>query len=75
MKLSIFPRFGAQNSRPVFAALEKGAKNLGFDLVEHDMSADILVIWSVLWHGRMLQNRPIWEHAHQQRKKLLVLEI
>lgn len=75
MKLSIFPRFGAQNSQLVFAALEKGAKILGFDVVEHDMSADILVIWSVLWNGRMLQNKSVWDYAHQQRKKLLVLEV
>ncbi len=75
MKLSIFPRFGAQNSRPVFNALEKGAKNIGIDIVEHDTSADVLVIWSVLWHGRMLQNKPIWEYAHKNKKKLLILEV
>lgn len=75
MKLSIFPQFGAKNSRPVFTAFQKGAEKLSIDVVEHDISADILVIWSVLWHGRMLQNKPIWEYAHQHRKKILVLEV
>ena len=75
MKLSIFPRFGAQNSRPVFAAFEKGAKSLGFDITEHDLNADGYVIWSVLWHGKMTQNKPIWDYAHANRKSLIVLEV
>lgn len=75
MKLSIFPRFGAQNSRPVFAAFEKGAKKIGFEVVEHDMTADTFVIWSVLWHGKMSQNKPIWDFANKNRKGLLILEV
>ena len=75
MKFSIFPRFGAQNSKPVFAAFEKGAKKLGHEVVEHDHSADVFVIWSVLWHGRMEQNKKIWEEAKNQNKKILILEV
>jgi len=75
MKLSIFPRFGAQNSRPVFAAFERGAKKVGFDIVEHDMNADGFVIWSVLWQGKMLQNKPIWEYAQRNNKTLIILEV
>lgn len=75
MKLSIFPRFGAQNSRPVYSAFEKGAKKLGFDVTEHDLNADGYVIWSVLWHGKMLQNKPIWDYAHSNKKILIVLEV
>lgn len=75
MKFSIFPRFGAQNSKPVFAAFEVGAKNLGHDVVEHDLSADVYVIWSVLWHGRMEQNKKIWDEAKKQNKKILILEV
>jgi hypothetical protein len=75
MKLSIFPRYGAQNSKPVFAAFEKGAKKLGFEVVEHDMNADGFVIWSVLWQGNMSQNRPIWEYARKNNKTLIILEV
>lgn len=75
MKLSIFPRFGAQNSRPVFAAFERGAKKLGFDIVEHDMNADGYVIWSVLWHGKMAQNKTVWDFANKNKKTLIVLEV
>ena len=75
MKFSIFPRFGALNSKPVFAAFEQGAKKLGHEVVEHDMTADALVIWSVLWHGRMEQNKEIWNEAKKQNKKILILEV
>ncbi len=75
MKFSIFPRFGAQNSKPVFAAFTTGAKKLGHEVVEHDMNADVYVIWSVLWHGRMEQNKKIWDEAKKLRKPILVLEV
>lgn len=75
MKLSIFPRFGAQNSKPVFAAFVQGAKQLGHEVVEHDMTADVYVIWSVLWHGKMEQNKKIWDEAKKLKKPVLVLEV
>lgn len=75
MKFSIFPRFGAQNSKSVFAAFERGAKHLGHTVTEHDMSADILVIWSVLWHGKMEANKQIWDQAKKLGKTVLVLEV
>jgi hypothetical protein len=75
MKLSIFPQFGAQNSKPVFAAFTEGAKKLGYTVTEHDMSADVYVIWSVLWHGRMAANKEIWAQAKQLNKIIIVLEV
>lgn len=75
MKFSIFPRFGAQNSKPVFAAFMQGAKKLGHEVVEHDMTADVFVIWSVLWHGKMEQNKKIWDEAKKLNKSILVLEV
>jgi hypothetical protein len=75
MKLSIFPRFGAQNSKSVFAAFEQGAKKLGHEVVEHDITADVMVIWSVLWHGRMAANKQIWDQAKKLGKSIIVLEV
>jgi hypothetical protein len=75
MRFSIFPRFGAQNSKSVFAAFEQGAKKLGHEVVHHDMTADVYVIWSVLWHGRMEQNKKIWDHAKKFKKSILILEV
>lgn len=75
MKFSIFPQFGAQNSKPVFTAFVQGAKKLGYNVTEHDLNADIMVIWSVLWYGRMQSNKEIWDKAKQLGKKILVLEV
>ena len=75
MKFSIFPRFGAHNSKSVFSAFERGVKYLGHSVTEHDMTADVMVIWSVLWHGRMAANKQIWDQAKQSGKAVLVLEV
>ena len=63
MKLSIFPQYGALNSRPVFAAFVTGSRKLGHTVVENSLDADCYVIWSVLWHGRMKNNQEIWKLA------------
>ena len=75
MKLSIFPKFGANNSKPVFAAFVQGARLLGHEVVEHDTSADVYVIWSVLWNGQMAANKAIWDSATQAGKPVIVLEV
>lgn len=75
MKFSIFPRFGAQNSKLVFEAFVQGVKRLGHEVVEHDMNADVFVIWSVLWHGRMEQNKIVWDTAKRLEKPIIVLEV
>lgn len=75
MKFSIFPGFGALNSIPVFQSFRQGAEKLGHTVVEHDLSADVYVIWSVLWHGRMFNNQEIWNHAKKLKKNLIILEV
>lgn len=75
MKFSIFPRYGALNSQEVFSAFAQGARRLGHTVTEHDTSADIFVIWSVLWSGRMMQNQELWNLAKNTGKSVLVLEV
>ena len=59
MKISLFTQFGALNSRPVFDAFSQGCQKHGLRVVENDTDAEIFVIWSVLWHGRMKANQKI----------------
>ena len=75
MKLSIFPAYGALNSTPIFQAFRRGAEKLGHSVVEHDLTADVFVIWSVLWNGRMKPNQEIWNLAKNTGKKILILEV
>ena len=32
-------------------------------------------IWSLLWYGRMVSNKDIWEHFRTQNKNVLVIEV
>lgn len=73
MRFKIHKENGALNSPPIFAALEQGIKNNGFSVVDHDQDVD--VIWSVLWHGRMQQNKTIYDRCRQQDRPILIIEV
>ena len=71
MKFSLWTDYGALNSKPVFDAFRLGLLALGYSVAYNDDSADVDVIWSVLWHGRMAPNKSIW----LQDKPTIVLEV
>ena len=74
MKFGIWTANGALNSPPVFKAFAKGIEKLGHTC-SFNTEADIEVIWSVLWHGRMLRNKVIWNRCLKLQKPLMVLEV
>jgi len=74
MKFSLWTQYGALNSTPVFDAFRYGARSLGFDTVDNG-DADVDVIWSVLFHGRMAPNKAIWEKNLKSSKPTIVLEV
>ena len=75
MKFSLWRKYGALNSKSVFDAFARGAESLGYACVDNDPSADVDVIWSVLWNGRMAGNKAIWEAARTRSKPVVVLEV
>lgn len=75
MKFSLYSRYGALNSRPVFEALARSIVRKGWQISDHDDSADVAVIWSVLWDGRMKPNQQIWQMYRTTSRHVLVLEI
>jgi len=75
MRFGIFDNFGARNSGPVFAAFRQGLDRLGFTHVSHDLSADVAVIWSVVWAGRMQHNQSVWQRFRSQHRPVIVLEV
>ena len=74
MIFSLWTDNGAMNSKPVFQAFEKSLKDAGCTVVHNSLDADVAVIWSVLWHGRMAQNKKVWDDFHAHNKKIIVLE-
>jgi hypothetical protein len=73
MKVKIYKEYGALNSSPVFAAVEQGFKKLGCDIVEEN--PDIEVIWSVLFQGRMLPNKQVYEQAKANNRPVMIVEV
>jgi hypothetical protein len=75
MKFSLWTKYGARNSEPVFRAFSTGAMSLGHDVSYNSDDADVDVIWSVLWHGRMAGNKAIWDRAMANSRPVVVLEV
>jgi len=73
MKIAVFPEHSSMAGRPVFDAFIKSLK--GEDVVHNNMDADVAVIWSQLWNGRMKPNEQIWKHYRSQKKPVIVLEV
>ena len=75
MKFGLWTQYGALNSKPVFDAFRQGCHSLGFNTVDNNDNADVDVIWSVLFNGRMSANKAIWEKARAASKPVIVLEV
>lgn len=73
--LAWFQNSCALNSPPVMQAFLKGAQRHGFEIRPDSMTADVAVIWSVLWHGRMKVNKLIYDHYRSHKKPVIVIDI
>jgi len=75
MKIRMYREFGSLNSKPIFDAFERGVLANRDHLVDTYEEADAVVIWSVLFQGRMAGNRDVWLRAKKDKKPIIVLEI
>ena len=77
MRIEIWPQHGPLNSKPIFDAFIKSLQNAGEKLYINKSAdnADVAVIWSVLWRGRMEQYKKIWDRYRSQGKPVVVLEV
>lgn len=75
MKVKLYKEYGALNSKPVFEAFEQGVLANRDHLVSTYEEADCVVIWSVLFQGRMAGNKAVWERAKKDKKPVVVLEV
>ena len=73
MRFKLYREYGALNSSPVFDVIEHGLRRQGHDIVTDN--EDVSVIWSVLWSGRMRQNKLIYDRCQQQGKPILIIEV
>lgn len=75
MKFSLWTQYGAMNSVPIFKAFENSLHSFGYEIVTNSFDADVAVIWSVLFHGRMSGNKTVWERFRKENKPVIVLEV
>ena len=75
LNVSIFPDFGAGNSSGPFDAMKSGIVATGDKYSINDMDADVAVIWSVLFAGRMAGNEKVYKHFREQGKPVVVMEV
>jgi len=76
MKIEVWTEHGPQNSKPIFEAFIKSLRDAGEEVVlNKSCNADVAVIWSVLWRGRMERYKMIWEEYRRNNKPVIVLEV
>jgi hypothetical protein len=75
MKISYFPNQAALNSPPIMTAFLDSCRAQGWQVVENSFVADAVVIWSVLWAGRMRANQQVYEHYRKLNKPVFILEV
>ena len=76
MKLEVWTQHGPLNSEPIFKAFIKSLQDAGDEVILNKSSdADVAVIWSVLWLGRMVRYRQIWDRYRKNNKPVVVLEV
>lgn len=75
MLFGLFDKQAAKNSLPVWDAIRTGLDRLGITHASHNTQADVAVIWSVLWAGRMKENRQIWNLFRSSGKPVIVAEV
>lgn len=83
MIFCLYTDYGALNSKPIFEAFAKSVTDAGhtviynepYRVMSHYENYDVAVIWSVLWNGRMAQNKTVWEQNRLLDRPVIVLEV
>lgn len=56
-------------------AFLESCRSAGIHTVENSLDCDAVVIWSVLWHGRMTANKAVYEHYRKLDKPVIVIDV
>jgi hypothetical protein len=75
MRIAYFARQTALQSEPVWKNFLQSCKNLGIEPIENSWHADCALIWSVLWRGRLAENRKVYEFYRNLGKPVFILEV
>lgn len=75
MRISYFPNQTANHSEQVWQAFLSSCESMGIQPEANSMDSDYLMIWSVLWRGRMQKNQQVYQHYIRANKPVFILEV
>ena len=75
MRVAYFPNQCALNSIPVMQAMLDSLRRAGHTVEENSLGADAVIIWSVLWAGRMAPNQAVYENYRSQGKPVIIADV
>jgi hypothetical protein len=75
MRVAYFPNQCALNSVPVMQAMLDSLRSNGHTVEQNSMDADAVVIWSVLWSGRMAANKAVYKHYQAENKPVIIADV
>ena len=73
--VAYFSSQSANNSRPVLNAVLDCLQSVRIQTEENSWTSDAVVIWSVLWHGRMAGNQAVYEHYRKLGRPVIVVDV
>ena len=73
--LAYYPLQCAKNAHEPLQAFLNSVKKFGINVVENSLDCDAVVIWSVLWHGKMLANQSVYNHYRSLGRPVFVIEV
>ena len=56
-------------------AFLNSCRGAGITPVENSLDCDAVVIWSILWNGRMSKNKRTYEHYRSLGKPVLIIDV
>ena len=73
--MAYFPSQCAQNSGPVMRAMLDSLHAAGIATQENSWDSDAVIIWSVLWAGRMAANQAVWSHYRSLGRSVIIIDV
>jgi hypothetical protein len=75
MRVAYFPNQCALNSVPVMQAMLDSLRSAGHTIEQDSMDADVAIIWSALWYGRMAPNKQVYEHYRARNNPVIIVDV
>jgi hypothetical protein len=75
MKIAYFPAQVALNGAPVMEAVLDCLQAAGQETYENSWDSDAVIMWSVLWSGRLAPNQAVYAHYRAQGRPVIIVEV